>query len=150
MVRILSASATHIGLVRTNNEDAYLAMPEAGLFALSDGMGGAAAGEIASRYFVEAVEQVFTGGVSASEEANVGLVQKVFKYSNKRITEHTVKHPGDEGMGCTGELLVVHEKKNYVIGHVGDSRVYLAKERESAAVDQGPAHWSRGSWMREF
>ncbi len=74
MVRILSASATHIGLVRTNNEDAYLAMPEAGLFALSDGMGGAAAGEVASRYFVEAVEQVFTEGLSTSEEANVALV----------------------------------------------------------------------------
>jgi len=133
MVRILSASATHIGLVRTNNEDAYLAMPEAGLFALSDGMGGAAAGEVASRYFVEAVEQVFTGGVSASEEANVGLVQKAFKYSNKRITEHTVKHPGDEGMGCTGELLVVHEK-NYVIGHVGDSRVYLLRNESLRQV----------------
>src|SRR6184192_1458771 len=90
MFRLLSASATHLGLVRTNNEDAYLAMPEAGLFALSDGMGGAAAGEVASRYFVETVEQVFTDGVSASDEANVALVQKVFKHSNRRIIEHTV------------------------------------------------------------
>jgi protein phosphatase len=127
MVELLSASATHLGLVRTNNEDAYLAMPEAGLFALSDGMGGAAAGEVASRYFVETVPQIFPGGVAASEEANVALVQKVFKYSNKRIIEHTVKHPDDEGMGCTGDLLVVHEK-SYVIGHVGDSRVYLLRD----------------------
>ncbi len=56
MVKLFSAGATHVGLVRTNNEDAYLAMPEAGLFALSDGMGGAAAGEVASKYFVETVE----------------------------------------------------------------------------------------------
>ncbi|HEY6044670.1 MAG TPA: Stp1/IreP family PP2C-type Ser/Thr phosphatase [Nitrosospira sp.] len=127
MVKLFSAGATHVGLVRTNNEDAYLAMPEAGLFALSDGMGGAAAGEVASKYFVETVEQIFTDDVSASEEANVALVRKVFKSSNKRIIEHTVKHPDDEGMGCTGELLVVHEK-SYVIGHVGDSRVYLVRD----------------------
>jgi PPM family protein phosphatase len=127
MVRILSASATHIGLVRTNNEDAYLAMPEAGLFALSDGMGGAAAGEVASRYFVETVQQVFTERLSTSEEANVALVQKVFKYSNKRIIDHAAKHPQDEGLGCTGDLLVFYST-NYVIGHVGDSRIYLARE----------------------
>jgi PPM family protein phosphatase len=133
MAKLVSAGATHIGLVRINNEDAYLAMPEAGLFALSDGMGGAAAGEVASRYFVEAVEQIFTEGVSASEEANAALVQKVFKYSNKRITEHTVKHPGDEGMGCTGDLLVVQEK-SYVIGHVGDSRVYLLRKESLRQV----------------
>ena len=84
MVKLLSAGATHVGLVRTNNEDAYLAMPEAGLFALSDGMGGAAAGEIASRYFIEAAETIFGGDVSASEEANVRSSKK---YSSIQISE---------------------------------------------------------------
>ena len=70
MLRLISAEATHTGLVRNNNEDAYLAMPEAGVFAISDGMGGAAAGEIASRYFIEAVRAIF-GGKLISEEANV-------------------------------------------------------------------------------
>ena len=83
MVKLLSASATHVGLVRTNNEDAYLAMPEAGVFAISDGMGGAAAGEIASRYFVDSVQQVFSGNVPVYEEARVELVKKVFRFQIK-------------------------------------------------------------------
>ena len=59
MIKLRAAGATHVGLIRTNNEDAYLVKPETGLAALSDGMGGAAAGEIASRYFIQAVHETF-------------------------------------------------------------------------------------------
>ncbi len=116
-----------MGLVRTNNEDAYLDMPEVGLFALSDGMGGAAAGEIASRYFIETAQAVFHNRVPLSERIDHALVRKVFKCSNTRIIEHTAKYPDDEGMGCTGDLLAFYGR-SYVIGHVGDSRVYLVRE----------------------
>jgi PPM family protein phosphatase len=127
MVKLLSAGATHVGLVRTNNEDAYLAMPEAGVFAISDGMGGAAAGEIASRYFIEAVQQVFIDHVLVSNEASGALVEEVFKRANKTILKHGAQNPQDEGLGCTGDLLVFHGA-NYVTGHVGDSRVYMARD----------------------
>ena len=127
MVKLLSAGSTHVGLVRTNNEDAYLAMPEGGVFALSDGMGGAAAGEIASRYFIEAVQQVFIDHVLVSNEASGVLVEKVFRRANKTILKHGAQNPQDEGLGCTGDLLVFHGA-NYVIGHVGDSRVYMARD----------------------
>ncbi len=127
MVRLLAAGATDVGLWRTNNEDAYLVMPEAGLFALSDGMGGAAAGEIASGYFIETAQAAFSNPIPESEEIIHELVQKVFRCSNKRILEHVAQHPEDEGMGCTGDLLVFSENR-YIIGHMGDSRVYLLRD----------------------
>ena len=127
MINIISASATDVGLRRTNNEDDYLALPEHGLFALSDGMGGAAAGEIASRYFIDTVSEVFINQKHASEELLCALAQEAFRLSNQRIISYATEHPHDQGMGCTGELLVFYADR-YLIGHVGDSRVYLCRE----------------------
>ena len=129
MIKVLSASATDVGLRRINNEDACLALPELGLFALSDGMGGAAAGEIASKYFIDTVSEVFINQsqVSLSEESLCILVQDAFRLSNQRIISHATEHPNDQGMGCTGELLIFHADR-YLIGHVGDSRIYLFRE----------------------
>lgn len=126
VVRIRSIGTTHVGLVRTNNEDTYLAMPEAGVFAVSDGMGGAAAGELASGYFIATAQAIFGDKAPVSEEARCALIEKVFQCSIKRIIEHTAKHPQDEGMGCTGDLLSFSDS-NYAIGHIGDSRVYLLR-----------------------
>ena len=91
MVRFLSAAATHVGLLRTNNEDAYLSVPEAGFFAVSDGMGGQAAGEIASQYFIETAQAAFRPLVSKSGEADLAWVEKVFRRTNKTILEHAAK-----------------------------------------------------------
>jgi PPM family protein phosphatase len=127
MVKLISAAATDIGLLRSNNEDAYLVMPEAGLFAISDGMGGAAAGEIASRYFIETAQAVFRSRAPSFSETNHELARKVFRRSNERIFEHTEQYPDDEGMGCTGDLLVF-DGDRYVVGHAGDSRIYLLRD----------------------
>lgn len=127
MVKVHSASATDVGLRRTNNEDAYLDLPELGYFALSDGMGGAAAGEIASRYFIDTVSEVFNNQNNASEERFCALIREAFRLSNQRIISHAAEHPRDQGMGCTGELLVFYADR-YLIGHVGDSRIYLFRD----------------------
>ena len=146
MTRLLSAGATDIGLRRTNNEDAYCVMPEIGLFGVADGMGGAAAGEIASKYFIEAARSVFGGedsggtpGMHANGELRHAataaspvagyehLLEKVFNRTSRLIARHVVEHPHDKGMGCTADLLIIHEN-DYVIGHIGDSRVYLLRE----------------------
>lgn len=126
MINLVSAGATDVGLWRSNNEDAWLVMPEAGLFAIADGMGGAAAGEVASSYFVETARTVFGSRSSASEKNDHEFVQNVFRQTNERIFEHSAQHPDDDGMGCTGDLLVFHGDR-YVIGHAGDSRVYLLR-----------------------
>lgn len=125
MTRLRSAGKTNVGLQRENNEDAFLLMPDSGLFALSDGMGGAAAGEIASRYFIETVQSVF-GAPSHSSGQDRKSVKDAFSLSNQRMREHAARYPEDKGMGCTGDILVWHGAA-YVIGHVGDSRVYLLR-----------------------
>lgn len=127
MVRFLSAGATHVGLLRTNNEDAYLSVPEAGFFAVSDGMGGQAAGEIASQYFIETAQAAFRPLVSNSGEADLAWVEKVFRRANETILEHAAQNPDDSGMGCTGEILVF-SGSHYIIGHVGDSRTYRLRD----------------------
>ena len=128
MIRLNSTAATHVGLVRINNEDAYLTMPDVGVFALSDGMGGAAAGEIASRCFIETVQAILANGVPVSAAEKCTQVEEVFIDSNKRILEHAANNPDDWGMGCTADLLAFADRR-YIIAHVGDSRVYLLRRR---------------------
>lgn len=127
MIKLLSAGRTDVGLQRENNEDAFLHMPESGLFALSDGMGGAAAGEIASRFFIETVESVFRDRQHSSGQDRK-LVQEVFSLSSRRMREHAACFPEDRRMGCTGDVLVWN-RAEYIIGHIGDSRVYLLRDR---------------------
>lgn len=126
MVRLLTAGATDIGM-RRNNEDAYLVSTELGLFALADGMGGAASGEIASSCFIETAQELFE--MYRYETANDlgSVVHEVFRISNSRILDHVADHPEDRGMGCTGELLAFRNDQ-YIIGHVGDSRTYLFRD----------------------
>lgn len=112
---------TDTGRRRTNNEDAFTVSLEKGFFALADGMGGAAAGEVASRIFVETAGEVFerAGGASGLDDK----VKQAFLLANDRILRHARAHPECAGMGCTAEILAVGSE-GVVIGHVGDSRTY--------------------------
>jgi protein phosphatase len=124
MIRIESCGRTDVGLRRTNNEDAFVSAPELGLLALADGMGGAPSGEVASGIFVETVrERISVVPPSAVEEAEE-LVRGTFLLANQRIRDLAARKPEHREMGCTGELIVFTDDR-YVVGHVGDSRVYL-------------------------
>jgi len=112
-----------IGLKRPNNEDAYLIDNRHGFYVVADGMGGEAAGEIASGIFVETADQLKGGNARRSPEEAVEFIQQVFGLANGSILEHVQDHPQCSGMGCTAELLVVHSE-GFLLGHVGDSRTY--------------------------
>jgi protein phosphatase len=127
MFKITCAGQSDLGLKRANNEDTFVLRPELGLLCVADGMGGAAAGEVASRIFAEAAVEVFSKPGEQSEQAVVGNVQQVFITANERILDHVKEHPGDQGMGCTAELIAFSEE-SYVLGHVGDSRTYLWRQ----------------------
>jgi serine/threonine protein phosphatase PrpC len=129
MPRETFCGKTDIGLRRSNNEDVFVASPEMGFCLAADGMGGAAAGELASKIFADTALEVFAENADRSEKEILYRVKKAFSFSNQRILEHVTQNPNHKGMGCTAELLAFSDD-GFIIGHIGDSRTYrLRKER---------------------
>src|SRR5262245_47321829 len=112
------AAATDPGRRRRRNEDAYVAQPP--LFAVADGMGGAQAGEIASRIAASALRD---SGAEAGEDAVVDLIQE----ANRRVYEAAASDEARAGMGTTMTVALV-EADTVRIGHVGDSRAYRVRD----------------------
>ena len=118
--------ATDVGNVRSNNEDVFYICEACHYCLVADGMGGAAAGEVASQIFADTAKAVFTGHDGASEENTIARLQTTFKLANDKILKHVGRNPHDQGMGCTAELLAFSQE-SFIIGHVGDSRTYRLK-----------------------
>jgi protein phosphatase len=116
-VRIVeSATATHAGRVRRKNEDAYYA--EAPLFAVADGMGGALAGELASRISVQTLGELVADGTDEERLA------ATIRLANRRVAERATEDPRASGMGSTVTAALVGPA-SVAFAHVGDSRAYL-------------------------
>ncbi len=105
-----------IGLVRDHNEDSYLV--QAPLFCVSDGMGGHAAGEVASRITVETLAEET---IVAANDVQLG---ESIEKANLAIIEAGEKGEGKAGMGCTATAISISENM-MAVGHVGDSRCYV-------------------------
>lgn len=116
------AAKTDTGRKRRRNEDAYVLAPP--LFAVADGMGGAQAGEIASKLAAAALEDTDPGRLAGPEKV-ASLIQE----ANRRVHERSSSDPATSGMGTTMTVALV-EDGGVVIGHVGDSRAYLVRGRE--------------------
>jgi len=123
------------GLKRTNNEDCFMVRSELGFCLVADGMGGAAAGEIASRIFAETTLEIFSNSAGRSEKETIELVQRAFNFANERILSHVKKNPHHKGMGCTAELMAFSDK-GFVIGHMGDSRTYCLRDGQLKQLTQ--------------
>jgi len=114
------AAASDTGRKRRRNEDSYVIAPP--LFAVADGMGGAQAGEIASKLAAVALKETDLGGLSG-EERVTSLIQE----ANRRVYERSNEDPNASGMGTTITVALV-EDSGVTIGHVGDSRAYRYRE----------------------
>lgn len=123
------AGKTDIGCKRSNNEDQYLINPDYDFCAAADGMGGAAAGEIASLIFTDTASEILADNFNRSKNEVLFRVKKAFINANEKIQAHIKKNPDHVGMGCTAELLALYEK-SFILGHVGDSRTYLLRKGE--------------------
>src|SRR5512140_3204535 len=124
MKRIESCGRTDVGFRRSNNEDAFVSVPELGLLGLADGMGGAASGEVASGIFADTVRELLSAGPPSAVEEAEERVRRTFLLANQRIRELAARMPEHKDMGCTGEMVLFTDDR-CVVGHVGDSRVYL-------------------------
>jgi PPM family protein phosphatase len=111
-------AATDPGRKRRRNEDAYVVKPP--LFAVADGMGGPRAGEVASGLAAAAVKAGEAAG--GGEEQVVTLIQS----ANRSVYERSSEDASVSGMGTTMTVAVV-DGRGVTIGHVGDSRAYLAR-----------------------
>lgn len=123
MIKVSLAGKSDPGLQRSRNEDAFAIREDLGLCVLADGMGGAAAGEVASDIFIQTAVELFV--LSTDLESNVPqLIQSAFQSAQTRILDHVKANPNHQGMGCTAELLAFYGN-GYALGHVGDSRTYI-------------------------
>jgi protein phosphatase len=112
--------ASDPGCVRSNNEDYFLVVPAIGLYLVADGMGGAQAGEHASRLAAETVQQAVQQNGKAMDSD--GLVV-AFGRANQRVMDAAAGNPDMEGMGTT-LVAAVENNGDLLIASVGDSRVY--------------------------
>jgi serine/threonine protein phosphatase PrpC len=115
------AALTDVGRVRSGNEDAFGLCPEAGLFVVCDGMGGAAAGEVASQSTVAAVTEALCDPQLANDPRRA--LEAGISEANRCVFSRSEQEPSLHGMGTTLVSLLVREGCVW-IAHVGDSRCY--------------------------
>ena len=135
MMRISSSVASDPGLRRDSNEDAYCARADLGLYVVADGMGGHAAGEVASKLAVEVIEAFirdtrdadlnrtwpFPYDTALSLDGN--RLKAAFRLANRRLGTAMDADDTLRGMATTAAAVLITNGAP-VIAHVGDSRVY--------------------------
>jgi PPM family protein phosphatase len=116
---VLVATASHIGRVRANNEDRVYADPDRGGFAVIDGVGGQAAGELAAQTALETIQQRLQLGIGTPAER----VREAIVLANDQIRQQARAYPDRYGMACVLTLVLL-QNGTLTAGHVGDTRLY--------------------------
>lgn len=127
VVRYTSAGRTDVGVVRSGNEDNLLMEPEHGVFIVADGMGGHAAGEVASEMAVRIVGEALANVVGHTDQEAAEVMREAIVRANAEIFRRTLVEQDKRGMGTTTTALLINGS-HYLIGQVGDSRAYLLRD----------------------
>jgi protein phosphatase len=139
-VTLSAFGITDVGRKRRHNEDAYLLDVERGLFVVADGMGGHAAGEVASRITVESIqeylalrddegESTWPFGFNNRYSMEGNLLATAIKKANERVIRAVLNRPELKGMGTT-VVAALFDAERATLVHVGDSRCYLHRRGE--------------------
>ncbi|TFC24776.1 serine/threonine-protein phosphatase [Cryobacterium sp. TMT1-3] len=124
-----SAAASHVGKIRSNNQDSGYAGRN--LFVVADGMGGHAGGDVASSIATKRIIEADKPYESA-QDAEFAL-QAALIGANAQLAETVFEHAELTGMGTTVSAIIVLENE-VAIAHIGDSRIYLLRERELSQI----------------
>lgn len=131
-----SAGRSHVGMVRSINEDACLVSPEIGLWAVADGMGGHEAGDVASQMIVETLQQItppsdWKGFLAAAREA--------LKQVNQRLREESAQRYQYRTIGSTVVVLLMYDNQCACLW-VGDSRIYRLQDGQLQQLTRDHSH----------
>jgi serine/threonine protein phosphatase PrpC len=159
-------AATDVGKVRDHNEDNFLVDKKLSLFVVADGMGGHAAGEVASAIAVRTVHEEIrrekellddyvdgaTGASKVTTKDVVALLEHAVQRACSKIHQEATNDPNKRGMGTTLSALLVLGHQGF-IAHVGDSRIYLARGGRTQQVTEDHTVYNelikRGKLTRE-
>lgn len=131
--RVHSHGASDVGLVRTNNEDAWFASPDGRVFLIADGLGGHQAGEVAARESVDLFLNTFVSAFpekpahQPTNEQISAQLKACFDTTNEHLFQLSEQHELLRGMGTTFCSLSIHDDK-VAVAHVGDSRIYRHRD----------------------
>lgn len=125
-----AAAVSHVGKVRSNNQDSAYAGRQ--LFVVADGMGGHAGGDVASAIAVTRIMETDKHAYASANDAEFAL-QSALVAANSLLAETVFEHPELTGMGTTvSALLRVGDQ--LAMAHIGDSRIYLWRDEELIQV----------------
>src|SRR2546423_9003105 len=129
LVHLAVAARTDGGRIRKGNEDSLQASanPYRELFIVADGMGGHAAGEVASEMSVEMVSHELADLNDLQSADAFDRVANALRAANRSVYERTRTERDKLGMGSTVSALLLSESR-FLVGHVGDSRIYLVRD----------------------
>ncbi len=125
-MRFTCAARTDVGVVRSGNEDTYMMSSERGFFVVADGMGGHAAGEVASEMAARLIAEEFRPARGMSDDELMAQMVAAIRTANAAIFRRTMQEQDKRGMGTTATVLALLPRR-YLIGQVGDSRAYLLR-----------------------
>lgn len=151
MANVTLYARTDVGLVRTNNEDNFLADPARGLAVVADGMGGHAAGEVASKITVDTISESLKAPDSIwpfgrARRRHARIVAAI-GLANRRVREAAAQDGALAGMGTTVVVLWVRGRNAHV-AHVGDSRLYRYRQGGLEQLTQDHSWPSEDGGMR--
>lgn len=126
-MHITSAGRTDVGVIRSGNEDSLILVPDRGIFVVADGMGGHAAGEVASEMAVRFVARELESLRGLSDEQVADRMRGAIRAANGAIFQRTLTEHDKRGMGTTVTALTLFGTR-FLIGQVGDSRAYLLRD----------------------
>ncbi|PYO91355.1 MAG: hypothetical protein DMD58_04760 [Gemmatimonadetes bacterium] len=126
-MHITSAGRTDVGVIRSGNEDSFRMIPDRGIFVVADGMGGHAAGEVASEMAVRIVADEIHSVRGLTDDQVAERMRAAIRTANGAIFQRTLTEHDKRGMGTTVTALTLFETR-FLIGQVGDSRAYLLRD----------------------